>query len=204
MGDVWKWGATSAATAGAPRATSTTTGAACTKSTRENGHEKYAGPGHWNDPDMLVVGYVGCGNPHPSHLKPERADPPHLHVVPALRAAAHRLRPDPAGPLHPGAALQRRGAGGGPGPAGQAGRPGAPNGTPGVGPAPGWTAPTPWAWSTAAPTRDGDRPLVRPRRHRPQPVRDLWLHKNVGTFADRYSVEVPAHGCVLLKIGRAR
>jgi alpha-galactosidase len=23
------------------------------------GHEKYAGPGHWNDPDMLVVGYVG-------------------------------------------------------------------------------------------------------------------------------------------------
>jgi len=25
------------------------------------GKEKYAGPGHWNDPDMLVVGYVGWG-----------------------------------------------------------------------------------------------------------------------------------------------
>ena len=35
-----------------------------------------------------------------------------------------------------------------------------------------------------------------------QPVRDLWLHKNVGTFSDGYSVEVPAHGAVLLKIGR--
>ena len=25
----------------------------------QNGHEVYAGPGHWNDPDMLIVGYVG-------------------------------------------------------------------------------------------------------------------------------------------------
>ena len=22
----------------------------------QNGHEKYAGPGHWNDPDMLEIG----------------------------------------------------------------------------------------------------------------------------------------------------
>ncbi len=28
------------------------------------GHEKYAGPGHGNDPDMLVVGQVGWGRPH--------------------------------------------------------------------------------------------------------------------------------------------
>jgi alpha-galactosidase len=31
----------------------------------------FAGPGHWNDPDMLVVGDVGWGNPHPSHLTPD-------------------------------------------------------------------------------------------------------------------------------------
>jgi len=32
----------------------------------------YAGPGHWNDPDMLVVGQVGWGpNLHPSRLNPE-------------------------------------------------------------------------------------------------------------------------------------
>src|SRR6185295_13052415 len=27
----------------------------------QTGHEKYAGPGHWNDTDMLVVGKVGWG-----------------------------------------------------------------------------------------------------------------------------------------------
>ena len=32
----------------------------------------FAGPGHWNDPDMLVVGKVGWGkNLHPSHLTPD-------------------------------------------------------------------------------------------------------------------------------------
>jgi alpha-galactosidase len=32
----------------------------------------YARPGHWNDPDMLVVGYVGWGpNLHPSKLTPD-------------------------------------------------------------------------------------------------------------------------------------
>jgi alpha-galactosidase len=32
----------------------------------------YAHPGHWNDPDMMVVGWVGWGKgPHPSHLTPD-------------------------------------------------------------------------------------------------------------------------------------
>jgi alpha-galactosidase len=31
----------------------------------------YSGPGHWNDPDMLVVGVVGWGNPHPTRLTPD-------------------------------------------------------------------------------------------------------------------------------------
>ncbi|QEH34490.1 Alpha-galactosidase A precursor [Aquisphaera giovannonii] len=38
---------------------------------KQDGHEKYAGPGHWNDPDMLVVGWVGWGPAlHPTHLTP--------------------------------------------------------------------------------------------------------------------------------------
>jgi alpha-galactosidase len=37
-----------------------------------------------------------------------------------------------------------------------------------------------------------------------QKVRDLWLHRNVGTFDDSYSVTVPSHGTVLLKIGTPR
>jgi hypothetical protein len=36
----------------------------------QNGREKFAGPGHWNDPDMLVVGQVGWGNLHPTNLTP--------------------------------------------------------------------------------------------------------------------------------------
>jgi alpha-galactosidase len=38
------------------------------------GEDKWAslaGPGHWNDPDMLVVGSVGWGNPHPTRLTPD-------------------------------------------------------------------------------------------------------------------------------------
>ncbi len=38
----------------------------------------FAGPGHWNDPDMLVVGYVGWGQPHPTHLT---ADEQYTHIT---------------------------------------------------------------------------------------------------------------------------
>ena len=38
---------------------------------KQNGHEKFAGPGHFNDPDMLVVGKVGWGpSLHPTRLTP--------------------------------------------------------------------------------------------------------------------------------------
>jgi alpha-galactosidase len=30
----------------------------------------YAKPGNWNDPDMLIVGKVGWGHPHPTRLTP--------------------------------------------------------------------------------------------------------------------------------------
>jgi alpha-galactosidase len=32
---------------------------------------QFNGPGHWNDPDMLVVGMVGWGTPHPTKLTPD-------------------------------------------------------------------------------------------------------------------------------------
>jgi len=39
---------------------------------RGDGIESYAGPGHWNDPDMLVVGKVGWGpSLHATHLTPD-------------------------------------------------------------------------------------------------------------------------------------
>lgn len=35
-------------------------------------------PGHWNDPDMLVVGQVGWGNPHPTRLT---SDEQYTHIT---------------------------------------------------------------------------------------------------------------------------
>jgi len=40
---------------------------------QQTGHEKFAGPGHWNDTDMLVVGHLGWGRinpPRPANLTP--------------------------------------------------------------------------------------------------------------------------------------
>ena len=61
------------------------------------GHEKYAGPGHWNDPDMLVVGQVGWGRLHPTPAYSRRAVHPYQPVVPSVRAASDRLRHDEDG-----------------------------------------------------------------------------------------------------------
>jgi alpha-galactosidase len=41
---------------------------------RLGGHEKYVGPGHFDDPDMMVLGVVDVGsgrNLHPTRLKPD-------------------------------------------------------------------------------------------------------------------------------------
>ncbi|HEX4645662.1 MAG TPA: NPCBM/NEW2 domain-containing protein, partial [Verrucomicrobiae bacterium] len=72
MGNVWEWGAD--------------VGGNCWRTTgdindswtsmsgigfSQAGHEKYGGPGHWNDPDMLVVGYVGwSARVRPTKLTP--------------------------------------------------------------------------------------------------------------------------------------
>ncbi len=73
MGDVWKWGAEVGGNCW--RTTGDITdnwGSMAGIGFGQDGHEKYAGPGHWNDPDMLVVGKVGWGpSLHPTHLKPD-------------------------------------------------------------------------------------------------------------------------------------
>lgn len=78
MSDVWKWG--------------DSVGGNCWRTTNDitdtwtsvknialdqDKSAPYAKPGNWNDPDMLVVGHVGWGNPHPSKLKP---DEQYLHI----------------------------------------------------------------------------------------------------------------------------
>jgi alpha-galactosidase len=38
----------------------------------------------------------------------------------------------------------------------------------------------------------------------PQPVRDLWLHQDLGTFVGAFSGEVPSRGVILLKVGKPK
>lgn len=78
MSDVWKWGGS--------------VGGNCWRTTNDitdtwksvksialdqDKSNAYSKPGNWNDADMLVVGNVGWGNPHPSKLKP---DEQYLHI----------------------------------------------------------------------------------------------------------------------------
>ncbi|MEP6948115.1 MAG: glycoside hydrolase family 27 protein [Ginsengibacter sp.] len=73
MKDVWKWGAQVSA-----QSWRTTEDIEDTwQSLSSIGFEQYAlypyaGPGHWNDPDMMIVGDVGWGESlHPSRLTPD-------------------------------------------------------------------------------------------------------------------------------------
>jgi alpha-galactosidase len=70
-GDVWKWG--TEVSGNSWRTTgdiNDSWGSMAGIGFKQAGHEQYAGPGHFNDPDMLVVGKVGWGNLHPTRLRP--------------------------------------------------------------------------------------------------------------------------------------
>ena len=150
----------------------------------QDGHEKYAGPGHWNDPDMLVVGKVGWGSPHPTKLTPNE-QVTHITLWSLLSAPLlDRLRHVAARPVHDGAAEQRRGAGGGPGSAGQAGRP------QGQGRA-AWRCGRgrcPTARSAVGLFNRGGAPAEVTAHWADigvkgeQPVRDLWRQKDLGSY----------------------
>ncbi|MDR3708363.1 MAG: NPCBM/NEW2 domain-containing protein [Capsulimonadaceae bacterium] len=171
----------------------------------QNGHEAYAGPGHWNDPDMLVVGQVGWGRPHPSHLSPNEQL---LHMSlwcllssPLLIGCdmsnlddftkalltndeALDINQDPLGK-----------------PAGRI----AMDGDVEV-----WARPLAdgtWAVGLVNPlleATDGTLQLSALKLKGAQPIRDLWLHKDLGEISGSYTVSVPAHGIVLLKVGKPR
>ena len=73
MGNVWEWGAEVGGNCWRTTDDINDTWASLSSiGFGQAGHEKYAEPGHWNDPDMLVVGLVGWGPQlHPSHLTPD-------------------------------------------------------------------------------------------------------------------------------------
>jgi alpha-galactosidase len=206
MGDVWKWG--EEAGGNCWRTTGDITdswGSIENIIESQNGHEKYAGPGHWNDPDTLVVGRVGWGYPRPTHLKPNeqilqvsmwcmlaapvlvscdlrRLDPFTLALL--TNDEALDIDQDPLG--KPAGLRKKEGFG------------------------EVWSRPL-FDGTTAVGlvNRGPDTQTVKADWKAigvsgRQPVRDLWLHKSVGVHGGSYSVAVPPHGCVLVKVGRQR
>jgi alpha-galactosidase len=73
MGDVWKWGKDVGGNLWRTTGDITDTWESMAGIGFEQGKcSPYAGPGHWNDPDMLVVGQVGWGpSLHASKLTPD-------------------------------------------------------------------------------------------------------------------------------------
>ncbi len=204
MADVWKWGPSIGGNAWR------TTGDIQDNwssvrgiFTSQNGHEKYVGPGYWNDPDMLMVGIVGFGNTHPTHLKPNEQIT-HISLWSLLSSPLligcdlTRLDPFTKALLTNDDVLDVN--------QDPLGRPA------------GRIAETGDAQIWARPLFDDTHAvgLVNLGSDRqditvswsqlglsgPQPVRDLWQRKDLGAFKDGYTVPVPAHGTVLIKVGK--
>jgi alpha-galactosidase len=173
---------------------------------QQTGREKYAGPGHWNDTDMLVVGMVGWSQAsRPTNLTPNE-QLTHIALW-ALQAA----------PMLIGADLSRiddwttnvlgnrevLGVN-----QDVLGRPA------------GRLTSDGWVDVWARPLSDGTMAVGLFNRSPEaatvtakfpdlgisgsQPVRDLWLQKDLGRFSNAFSATVPRHGVVLVKIGRPK
>jgi alpha-galactosidase len=203
MGDVWTWG--------------DSVGGNCWRTTgditdtwksmsgigfSQDGHEKFAGPGHWNDPDMLVVGDVGWGRPHPTKLTPNE-QVTHISLW-ALQSAPLLIgcdmsKIDPFTTALLGndevLAIDQDALG-------------KPAGRKSIdGKLEVWARPlSDGTMAVGLFNRDVDPAQVTARWSDlgltgPQPVRDLWQKKDLGTFNDAFKATVPRHGAVLVKIG---
>jgi alpha-galactosidase len=171
----------------------------------QTGHEQYAGPGHWNDTDMLVVGKVGWGQPlRDSKLTPNEQL---VHIsLWALQAAPliigadlsqiDEFTTDLLGNPEVLAVNQDT-----------------------LGKAAGRTTQNGRTEVWARKLSDGrmavglfNRDLV-PQSvtvkwseiglSGEQPVRDLWQRKDLGVKRDQLSATIPRHGVLLIAVGRA-
>jgi alpha-galactosidase len=169
----------------------------------QTGHEKYAGPGHWNDTDMLVVGKVGWGRAlRDSQLTPNEQITHitlwSLQAAPLLIGADMSQIDDFTVNLlgNPEVLAVNQD------PLGQAagrlegdGRTDVwarklSDGTTAV----GLFNRTPIATTVSA-------TFTELGLTGSQPVRDLWLHQDLPRASDAVSATVPRHGAVFLKIG---
>jgi alpha-galactosidase len=209
-GDVWEWGQSVGGQLWRTTGDITDTWPSmATIGFGQAGHEPFAGPGHWNDPDMLVVGHVGWGkNLHPTRLTPDEQYT-HLSLW-ALLAAPLLIGADMTAlddftlnlltndevldvdqdPLGKQAARVSKGGG--------------PSGELQV-----WARPLEGGAHAVGLFNRGLLPARVAVKWSelgvtgPQRVRDLWRQLDLGTFKDELAVQVPAHGVLLVRLQTA-
>jgi alpha-galactosidase len=171
----------------------------------QTGKEAFAGPGHWNDPDMLVVGKVGWGpSIAPTKLTPNE-QLTHITLWCMLAAPLligcdlEQMDDFTRALLTNGEVLDIDQD-----PLGSAGARRAQDGLSEI-----WTRPL--HDGTTAVALFNRAPLKRPVTVKwadvglqgRQPVRDLWQWKDMPPTEEALTIEVPGHGAVLLKVGAA-
>ena len=207
MGDVWKWG--EAVGGNSWRTTGDITDTWTSMSANgfgQAGEESWAGPGHFNDPDMLVVGKVGWGPQlHQTRLTPNEQ---YTHISlwclmdSPLLIGCDMTQMDPftLGLLTNDEVIDVNQD-----PLGKQAAPVSRDGALEI-------------WSKVL--EDGSRAVGLFNRSRAeaavkaswadlgiqgkQTVRDLWRQRDVGVFTEAYEVTVPPHGVMLVKISATK
>jgi len=207
MGDVWTWG--DEVGGHLWRTTgdiNDSWGSMSSIGFQHDGREKYVKPGNWNDPDMLVVGKVGWGpNLRDSRLKPNEQIT-HISLW-ALLASPLLIGCDMTqmddfttailGNTEVINVNQDR--------LGKAAGRKDQDGTSEV-----WARPLYDGTVAVGLFNRASTPATVTARWEDlglkgrQPVRNLWLRKAAGVYDGEFTAEVPAHGCVLVKIGQPR
>lgn len=204
MGDVWKWGAEvegnlwrTTGDSGDNWGTVSAIGFA------QAGLEKFVSPGHWNDPDMLMIGRLGGAVTHAAGLTPNEQIAQmtlwSLIAAPLLiscdlteidQFSLDLLCNDEVievdqDPLGKAAGVKSR-----------------------TGFTEVWARPL-WDGTVAVGlfNRGYMKAQVSARWpdigvKREQPVRDLWQQKDLGRFDNVFTATVPAHGAIFVKIGK--
>lgn len=205
MGNVWEWGAGVGGNLWRTTGDSGDTWSVMSSiGFSQNGLEKYAGPGHWNDPDMIQAGMLGMGiDPRPTQLtQNEQITQMTLWSILAapllLSCDLSKLdaftidlftndevidvNQDPLGKQGGRIAMDRR--------------------------TEVWARPLTDGTTAVGLFNRGSRKTAVAAQWADlgikgqQPVRDLWRKRNLGEFGNAFSAEVPRHGAMMLKIGK--
>ncbi len=195
MGDVWKWGADPDIQANLWRTTGDigpSYGSMTNIGFGQSDHALYAGPGHWNDPDMLFL----------HALKPNE-QLTHLTLW-SLLAAPLLIGSDlsKASPFMLDALSNDEMIDIDQDPLGHAAERRAERGSTQV-----WSRPL-WNGTTAVGLFNSGRTKTKVSAkwielgiRGSQPVRDVWARRDMGRFNDEVALDVPAHGAQYIIIG---